>query len=458
MISRIGLHNFKAFDQLQMGLGPITLLLGPNNSGKSSILASLRLLVQTLESYDPQVPLLLNGIMGDFGTYKDIVYLNHRGRPMEISVSIQPTMRRPKPIDSADFWPVAEDDSIEVGLAYKYRTVRRELILKSSEIKRNGSLLLATGYSEDSERQLIEKIGHREVPSPIKSSLARRMRIQNFLVQSVLTGFREDSKGSALSDFLTKEIEDNLRAASLAAREINYRLRMVEYLGAMRVPPSRTYLFTGERRRRVGATGEHAASVLVTDTARSGSRSLNVARLVRNWLHRAGIAQDLRVAPISDRHYEIRVQHPVTREHQNLADVGYGNSQVLPVLVGGFNLEAGATYLVEEPEIHLHPRAQAELGGFFLELYQRGVQSIVETHSEYLVLRLQQYVASREISPDHVRIYYVYAEGEKKKVELLRMDDQGRFVDEWPEGFFPERLEEAKRLSKIRFEKTTAGV
>ncbi len=168
-------------------------------------------------------------------------------------------------------------------------------------------------------------------------------------------------------------------------------------------------------------------------------------------MKQAGIASDLRVEPLSDRHYEIRVQHPVTEEYQNLADVGYGNSQILPVLVGGFNLRPGATYLVEEPEIHLHPRAQAELGDFFLDLYRRGVQSVVETHSEHLILRLQQHVASQSIPPDKIGFYYVYAQGKKKGVAPLKLDSLGRFTEPWPEGFFPERLEEAKKLSKLRF-------
>ena len=456
-LRRMHLHNFKAFDELAMDFGPITLLLGPNNSGKSSIIAPLRLLVQTTESYDAQVPLLLSGIMGDFGTYKDIVYRNHRGRPMEIGISVQPTSRRPA--SQEGFWPSTEDAVSEIVLGYKYRTVRRELVLRSTEIKLSGDTLLATAYSEDSERQLVEKVGEKAVPSPLKSSLAKSLRMYHFLPQSVLIHVAaRRPEGSALQEFVTKDVEDNLRKANNIAREIQRYLRDVEYVGAMRIPPSRTYLFTGERRRRVGASGENAISILDMDSARSGARSLGIAGLVRDWLAKADIASDLRIERLSDRHYEIRVQHPVTDEYQNLADVGYGNSQVLPVLIGGFNLSPGSTYMVEEPEIHLHPRAQAALGDLFLELYQRGVQSIVETHSEHLVLRLQQYVASKLIPADHVLVYYVYAKEEnengedRKKAKRLRLDDEGRFIDEWPEGFFPERLEEAKKLSRIRFQ------
>ena len=457
MISHISLNNFKAFDELQLGLYPITLLLGPNNSGKSSILASLRLLAQTVESFDSQVPLLLNGIMGDFGTYKDIVYGNHRGRPIKLSVSIQSRLRESRlrkrtathVTDSA--WPSNECDTFTIALEYKYRTRRRELILRSTEIEVNNELMLATAYSVESERQLAERIGEKIVPSSIKSSLSRGLRIQNFTPELHMFYRAKQLEGSVLKEFITDQVRRNADLASYATRVIRSYLQKIDYIGAMRQSPSRTYRFTGERRNRIGFSGENTAGMLVMDSARGGERSLKVLDSIKDWLEKAVIASDVKIVPLSDRHYEIRVQHPITKEYQNLADVGQGNSQVLPVLVGGFHLLEGATYMVEEPEIHLHPRAQAELGDFFLELYQRRVQSIVETHSEYLVLRLQQHVANIQIPPEHIRIYYIYPKGDKKVVKVLRMNNKGRFIDEWPEGFFPERLDEAKKLSQLRF-------
>src|SRR3569623_479299 len=115
---------------------------------------------------------------------------------------------------------------------------------------------------------------------------------------------------------------------------------------------------------------------------RGGKTKGNPGKVV-DWLSAAGIASDVRIDPLSDRYYEIHIQHPVTKEYENYADVGYGNSQVIPVLVAGYGLDSNDTLLVEEPEIHLHPKAQAELGNFFVELLEKGVQSIVETHSEH---------------------------------------------------------------------------
>lgn len=80
MLEKLQLTDCKAFHELVVNLRPLTVLLGPNNSGKSSIIAPIRLLAQTATSADPRVPLLLDGPLGDFGTYRDLVYGNHRAR------------------------------------------------------------------------------------------------------------------------------------------------------------------------------------------------------------------------------------------------------------------------------------------------------------------------------------------------------------------------------------------
>lgn len=237
------------------------------------------------------------------------------------------------------------------------------------------------------------------------------------------------------------------------SRTVLNTIQRIEYIGAMRLSPSRTYLFTGEKRNRVGSNGDYATHILAMDSARGGSKSQNIKDNVVAWLRKAGIASDLGIEIISDRHFEIRIQHPITREYENYADVGYGNSQIIPILVGGYNLKANSTYLVEQPEIHLHPRAQSELGDFFLDLYNRNIQTIVETHSEHMILRLQQHIAKGLIPSEDIIFHYIYPQNNEKCIIPLRVDENGYFIDEWPEGFFSEKLEEAKQLSKIRLQK-----
>lgn len=443
MLGNLQLSNFKAFEQLSIHLRPITLLLGPNNSGKSSIIAPIRILAQTLDSRDVDVTLLLNGVLGDFGTYKDVVYGNHRGRPFRIGLSIT----SPKPRDYPNI-----EGPIQFDLEYKHRRQRRETILREIQLKVDEASLRLE-YSKSSERQLISQINNTEVPSPLKSPLAEYFTMRHFLPYMFRLPFHREGD-SKLLQFLESFEPSAMRAPSYAARSIAQQLEEVEYVGAMREPPRRTYLFTGERRRRVGASGEHASSLFMLNAMRGTEQGNGLTEKVNEWLGNAGIAQSIDVKMLSDRHYELRVEHPVTGEEQNFSDVGYGNSQVFPVLVGAYRLDPGSVFLVEEPEIHLHPRAAAELGDLFLDLYDNRVQSVVETHSEHLVIRLQQHVAAGRIAPTDVAVYYVHPQKDGgKQVKRLHMDNSGKFKDSWPEGFFPERLEESKRLSQIRYDR-----
>ena len=124
-------------------------------------------------------------------------------------------------------------------------------------------------------------------------------------------------------------------------------------------------------------------------------------------------------------------------------DVGTGISQVIPVIVASL-LGKEQLVAIEQPELHVHPRIQAELGDLFIDAWQKKQnQFVLETHSEHLVLRLQRRVREHLISQDDIGVYYVsQADDGQTRVSQLRLDEEGDFIDNWPGGFFPERLKE----------------
>jgi predicted ATPase len=438
MLKRISASNYKSFKKLDVPLAPITLFVGPNNSGKSSIISLIRLLSQTADSNDPNVRLLLNGALGDFGTYKDLIHENETRRHLEITLTIDRNEKLSMP-------PGADDKNISFNLQYKYRSSLKEIILKKLECTGNGKHHLTAEFNEESERFLVKKIGNLDIaPSSPASKLFRGFDVRNYLPR-----FYPGAVAS-MNESVSKAIFEAIRTSSRNAYVANDLLQSMEYVGAMRIPPSRTYLYTGERRQKVGANGEHAITMLAMDSMRKGSKSKGIRSGVVRWLNLAGIASDIKIVPLSDRYFEVHVQHPITKEYENFADVGYGNSQVIPILVAGLNTQSGYPFIAEEPEIHLHPKAQAELGDFFLELSNRGVQSIIETHSEHMILRLQTHIAAGRLKAEDLSIYYINPTPHGKEIIKLSLDERGVFQNDWPGGFFPERLAEARSLAIAR--------
>jgi hypothetical protein len=220
------------------------------------------------------------------------------------------------------------------------------------------------------------------------------------------------------------------------------------HIGPLRDFPRRAYRLTGASPRDVGETGGNWLNVFLQTDARA-----ELSRQVNYWLERLG--------------YTLQVEwgqqgyvHPMLRDRSGLAvslkDVGFGISQVLPVLVQGFSSPPGTILILEQPEIHLHPRAQADLGDMLTAISRRGVRLLVETHSEHLLLRLRRRIAesrleqSDSLTADDVAIYFIERQAEDSRVYPVLMNEAAEFVDP-PErfgSFFANDYEETLKLSQ----------
>lgn len=156
-------------------------------------------------------------------------------------------------------------------------------------------------------------------------------------------------------------------------------------------------------------------------------------------LQRLGLVQRIHANKFNDASIELqvpRLPEGLPFDVLNIFDVGFGVSQVLPVLVALLAADEGRLIYLEEPEIHLHPRAQAKLAGILADAAKRGVRVVAETHSALLLTTVQTLVARGELSPDLVKLHWFQRDPRTgiTQVTPADLDENGAFGD-WPEDF-----------------------
>lgn len=445
MLRSLSLQNYRAFKKLDIPLTKINFFIGPNNTGKSVILSAINLLSQTLDSADQHVTLLLNGKFEKLGTYWDMVYQHNES--LDISLGLEIDVELPESRYYTDIHKII-GRTFKTDVTFHYRPQRREIIPKSilvcSPINR---LLISTRISSTYESQLIEEVSRHLSNIVVGPSSYNILRLNHFLPIS--------SPSLFLRTFENEKIESDYWSLNRILRNLSnssYRhLQSLEFIGPFRKEPERTHSFSGETPSSVGVTGDKYIDIIASDESKRRGKKLNILLNISKWMKAAGIASEINLIPFSERHFEIWLKHIHTNQVVNIADAGYGCSQILPILVAGYNVPQNGILSIAQPEIHLHPKAEAELGTFIFGISQKPVQIFIETHSVNLLLRLQSHVASGELNAKDINVFNLYSEEKSKNIicKLIPLGQDGYFTEKWPKGFFPERLEEAKRLAKF---------
>lgn len=235
----------------------------------------------------------------------------------------------------------------------------------------------------------------------------------------------------------------NVGTASIyAGRVVEQMLGSLFPLGPFRKPPSRWYIFTGTTPQDVGYEGHLLPDLLF--------RQRELRNNTNEWLRKLDIGYEIKIRHLGDRSSDLFELRLVDTRRKNqvevgLTDVGFGISQILPLVVQSL-AATDQLISVEQPEVHIHPRLQADLGDLLIEAIKEPLrnQFIIETHSEHLALRLQRRVREGKLLPEEISIVYVSRGPNGATVQPLRLDEDGDFMDEFPGGFFPERLRELR--------------
>jgi predicted ATPase len=348
MINSIRFKDYKAFKgEHQLKIKPITLLIGKNSSGKSSLCRMVQMLSWAVSQPEPCSSLLLNNNEVCLGKKYEDLFTN----------------------------------GMQVGLSFEvYYT--------------NPSCKLAVEYFVNE--------GHLD-----------RSKYQ-----------------------IDTDVDDEIKTMLLFD---------TSYIGPIRQTPPYLYTFEGLMKySHVGATGEHALALLV-DSYKTDKK---LYEHVSTWFHKHMEGQRLIIDEMPDcGAFECKIRTDGSSYETNLRDVGYGISQLLPVIVESY-VENNAITIIEQPALHIHPAAHEAVASRLVEsAKQYGKSYIVESHSENILLTFRKLVSDRSnsFSSDDIVIYYVDKDDDGAYLKEITVDENGE-LSSWPVGVFGESFELVKDI------------
>lgn len=457
MLTRLHFRNLKAWrDSGEIRLAPLTVLFGANSAGKTSIPQLLLLLKQTAESPDRKRALQLGDArtLVELGRYEEVVHGHDVKSPLDFSL----TWTLPEQLDVID---PQRKKAVHAGDALRFDAViradeKRQPYVESLkyELLKGGKASLALemarrqdgkGYDLKAEHYRLRRHTGRawQLPPPLR-----------------FYGFPEEATA----------YYQNTAFASDLVLQLEHLLHSIFYVGPLRENPRRLYAWSGEIPDHVGEKGERAVEAILA----SGERLFNfkprehtrqLDELVAERLRSMKLIEDFEVKPLGPNRneYEVLVRTGPKSAQVKVPDVGFGVSQVLPVIVECFYVPARSIVIMEQPEIHLHPGVQSELADLLIDAIhareggeERRCQFIIETHSEHFLRRLQLRIAQEQLQKEEAALYFVKGGADGAEIDELKVDEYGN-IENWPADFFGDEMADMVARSEAQAARLTSG-
>lgn len=496
MITKLRVEKYKGFKEAEIPIKPITLFLGANSSGKSSILQLILLLQQTAEeaSDSYKSPLKIIGNRINIGRIENLFYkLDSKN-----SIVIQMDFFNDKVTKSFD--SALNLFIIQLAVFYFNNKVYSELLLSRDDF-RNGLLAELEKSNDKKLSQLtpdyIDFVSNQDVVNKDVETLMRNYDMltalkaisnQALSLSFTISYYRKKLIVSAFSlkygasailsysendgfssdlvemddkdrDFLSNcfsrnkpifdlfndkypQIESSSVGKSLAhlTKEALFELKKefkepyINHVSPLRAHPQRYYMLDNANiAYSLDTFDANAIAEVIKDKP-------SLKETVNRWLEQFGLKVDVDV--FKESIHKLTVCQSGLQ--LDIPDVGFGVSQVLPVVLQGFLSPNKSLTIIEQPEVHLHPQMQGALADLFIDIVKESKFSkhlVVETHSEYLLRRLRRRMAEgNKITPNNVSInlFHTITEDAPARVETLSIAERGAF--EWPEDFYGKEL------------------
>jgi hypothetical protein len=504
MIKSISIENFKSIGPMaRIPLKPITLIFGPNSSGKSSIIQSLLMLKETL-SNGQSGALQGKGESYDVGGYHDFVHNHDIERQLAFKFELRDFVGSTWNLEGDDYsepdgWKqlvadletILDGRSAFVTIRFSYNKNSRQSAVSSFKLHVGESYKPVVTYIRDREDSNIFSVSP-DCDHPFfweKFATVFANFVSDFLHPSTTitdenifelylndiscTGILPESMLCLSAEKNGKNIykskadinnfgfdyyyheklntdcfQDPAFLLSQASGEIKNFIENIEHIEPLRKEPRRYYSVTDDADLIKTYTGA-CPSIFDYLSDNDNLDEVNAS------LSKIGINYRLELK-FSDEFQDIcaiNLVNTLTGVTSSLKDVGVGISQVLPIVVASLSAK-NKTFAIEQPELHLHPAAQTELGDLFIRSALNGANNrfVIETHSEHLILRLLRRLRETAdgdlpegvtpVTPDDIAVLYVSPGEDGADILNLPVNEEGEFDCPWPNGFFNERMKE----------------
>jgi len=437
----ISFNDFRGFrEQNFVKVRPLTVLVGENSSGKSSFLAGLKYALDLLKyGSEPS----FNDDPFQLGTFQQIAhYRDGKGNETnEFRISIKaeakivPSHSRKK------------NEIIPFELNISFNDSESQAVISSIKFS-SGSDTLQMAKSPDGIR--IYHIGRRgkrtslnsEMPFPLK-----QFELPGMLFHFLEYSFRFERFGrNKDSEGPDEKIKNSMIRLTRITNALRYTFNEnVRATSAIRTKPSRTYTPGSESQDSEGTHVPFEIAKLYRRRAKNSAEWQSFKSSIEGFGSASGMFKEISVKSFGITTSDpFQLQLSLDGPKTNIVDLGYGTSQILPILHDVFRAPEGSRFLIQQPEVHLHPKAQAALGQYFVEAFvDDGKNFVIETHSDFILDRIRNSISEKKISVNDVSVLFFRRRHLENEIIPIDLDDMGDPVsppDDYRSFFIDEQL------------------
>ncbi len=452
---KLTIENFKSIGCVtNFELRPMTVLAGINSSGKSSLLQALLLLKQSMES-DTKDLLRLNGPYVAATSLTDLVRMKKRGVQMKMAMTID-GREIPSSYRDVDFSPNGKalvaisfelvfsangQSHLEsLNSTWKFEGTEEKVMFSAKRSKALGTYTLKyshpamLGLSESEKRRTMDKC---------------KLTFRDFIP---IFAEAEAGGGNVVRSLIVMKVLYSI---------IESVMENIHYVGAQRIKPKLAQSYSNTDFREVGTDGQMTRFLLnERKNAHVAGYDDNVgglAALCKKWIcDKMHLAKDIDVVKDSNKLYRTLITNNDGLQ-VDLCQMGFGLSQILPFVVQGFLTPVGGTLIVEDPDVHMHPKVQADIVDFFIDLMQHGRNVLIETHSDHIVTRLRRRITDETLTTDKVNIIFVENGKDGSSYPSIGISENGAFTSELPKDFLDTQNNDNKEILRERIKKQNKG-